>query len=59
MYQKKGAVPMNSITSEARFRQRVLKYSVKHGVTAAGIRFHRSRQAIYEWKRKYDGHWKV
>ena len=49
---------MNSITSEARFRQRVLKYSVKHGVTAAGIRFHRSRQAIYEWKRKYDGHWK-
>lgn len=49
---------MNSITSEARFRQRVLKYSLKHGVTAAGIRFHRSRQAIYEWRKKYDGHWK-
>lgn len=49
---------MNIITSEARFRQRVLKYSFKHGVTAASIRFHRSRQAIYEWKAKYDGHWK-
>ena len=49
---------MNSITSEARFRQRVLKYSFKHGVTAASIRFHRSRQAIYEWKAKYDGNWK-
>ncbi len=49
---------MNIITSEARFRQRVIKYSEKYGVTAAGIRFHRSRQALYEWKAKYDGHWK-
>lgn len=49
---------MNSIASEARFRQRVLKYSFKHGVTAASIRFHRCRQAIYEWKAKYDGSWK-
>ena len=49
---------MNSITSEARFRQRVLKYSEKNGVTAASIRFRRSRQAIYEWKARYDGSWK-
>ncbi len=49
---------MNSITSEARFRQQVLKYSFKNGVTAASIRFHRSRQAIYEWRAKYDGTWK-
>lgn len=46
---------MNSITSEAHFRQRVVKYSQKHGVTAASRRFHVSRQAIYEWKAKYDG----
>lgn len=46
---------MNSITSEAHFRQRVLKYSLKNGVTAASIRFHRSRQAIYEWRRRWDG----
>lgn len=49
---------MNSITSEAKFRQRVIKYAEKHGVTAASIRHHRSRNAIYEWKAKYDGHWK-
>ncbi len=49
---------MTSVTSEARFRQRVIRYSEKHGVTAASIRHHRSRQAIYEWKAKYDGHWK-
>ena len=46
---------MNSITSEARFRQRVIRYAEKYGVTAASIRHHRSRQAIYEWKAKYDG----
>jgi len=47
-----------SIASEARYRQRVVKYSLKHGVTQAGIRFRRSRQAIYEWRGKWDGHWK-
>jgi transposase-like protein len=47
-----------SIASEARYRQRVVKYSHKHGVTQAGIRFHRSRQAIYEWRVKWDGSWK-
>ena len=46
---------MSIITSEARFRQRVIKYSLKNGVTKASIRFHRSRQAIYEWRAKYDG----
>lgn len=46
---------MSIITSEARFRQRVIKYSLKNGVTKASIRFGRSRQAIYEWRAKYDG----
>lgn len=46
---------MNSITSEAHYRQRVVKYSLRHGVTEASIRHRRSRQAIYEWQAKYDG----
>lgn len=49
---------MNSISSEAHFRQRVIRYAEKYGVTAASNRHHRSRQAIYEWKAKYDGNWK-
>jgi len=49
---------MYSVTSEAKYRQRVVNYSYKHGVTQAGIRFHRSRQAIYEWRARYDGSWK-
>ena len=49
---------MNSIASEAHFRQRVLKYSYKNSVTEASRRFHVCRQAIYEWRAKYDGTWK-
>jgi len=49
---------VNSIASEAHYRQRVVRYSYKHGVTKAGERFRRSRQAIYEWRTKYDGNWK-
>ena len=49
---------MISIASKARFRQRVIRYAEKHGVTDASIRHRVSRKAIYEWKAKYDGHWK-
>lgn len=47
-----------SIASEAKYRQRVVRYSYRYGVTQAGIRFRRSRQAIYEWRGKWDGKWK-
>ena len=33
---------MSIITSEAHFRQRVVKYYIKNSVTAASIRFRRS-----------------
>lgn len=49
---------MISITSQAKFRQRVIKYSNKNGGTKAADKFRISRNAIYEWKAKYDGHWK-
>lgn len=49
---------MVSIASNARYRQRVIRYSEKNGVTKASNRFRVSRNAIYEWKAKYDGNWK-
>ena len=49
---------MNSITQEAHFRQRVLKYSVKKGVSEAARRYHISRKTIYVWRKRYDGTWK-
>lgn len=49
---------MNSITQEAYFRQRVLKYSFKKGVSEAARRYHISRKTIYVWRKRYDGTWK-
>lgn len=49
---------MNILTSNARFRQRVIKKSYKVGVTAASKYYRISRNAIYEWRKKYDGSWK-
>lgn len=46
---------MNILTSSARFRQRVVKKSYKTGVTEASKYYRISRQAIYEWRAKYDG----
>ena len=46
---------MNILTSSAHFRQRVIKKSYKIGVTAAANYYHISRNAIYEWRKKYDG----
>lgn len=49
---------MSSIASNARFRQRVIRYSEKYGVTEASIRHRVSRKVIYDWRKRYDGHWK-
>ena len=49
---------MTSITSIAKFRQWVIRYSERNGVTKASIRFRVCRNAIYEWKHNYDGTWK-
>lgn len=38
-----------------RYKQAVIEYSMKHGVTKAAIRYKTSRQNIYRWKKKYDG----
>ena len=46
---------MNIVTSNAHFRQRVIKKSYKVGVTEAARYYRISRQAIYEWRAKYDG----
>lgn len=46
---------MNILTSSAHFRQRVIKRSYKYGVTEASRYYHVSRNAIYEWRAKYDG----
>ena len=46
---------MNNITQDILFKQSVVKYSFKHGVTAAAIRYKQHRKTIYRWREKYDG----
>ncbi len=46
---------MNKITQDMLFRQSLLKYSEKYGVTKAAIKYKVNRQYIYRWKRRYDG----
>lgn len=48
---------MNIIAQEARFRQRVVKYAEKHGVTEASIKHKVSRMSVYRWRARYNGHW--
>lgn len=44
------------ITEEMRFRQRVVKYAIKHNNNAkAARRYHTSRQQVQRWRKKYDG----
>ena len=46
---------MNSITQDIIFKQSVVEYSLKHGVTAAAKRYKQHRKTIYRWREKYDG----
>lgn len=46
---------MNNITQDLYFKQSVIEYSYKHGVTAAAIRYKQHRKTIYRWREKYDG----
>ena len=46
---------MNKITQTARYRQSLIHYAQKNGVTAAAIRYRTYRQYIYRWMKRYDG----
>ena len=46
---------MASITQDLRFKQAVVEYSLAHGVTKAAIRYRKTRQWIYYWRKRYNG----
>lgn len=46
---------MNTITQTMRFRQSLIKYADKHGVTKAAIKYNVNRQYVYRWRKRYDG----
>lgn len=44
---------MNSITQDIVFKQSVVEYSLKHGVTEAAKRYRQHRKTIYRWRKRY------
>ena len=46
---------MKTVTQTILYRQALIKYSEKYGVTKAAIRYKTNRQYIYRWKKRYDG----
>jgi len=46
---------MNKITQDMRYRQSLIEYSYKHGVTKAARTYKTYRQYIYRWRKRYDG----
>ena len=46
---------MNTVIQTMQFRQSLLKYAEKYGVTKAAIKYNVNRQYIYRWKRRYNG----
>jgi transposase InsO family protein len=46
---------MTTVTQTMRYRQALIFYADKYGVTKAAIRYKTNRQYIYRWKRRYDG----
>ena len=46
---------MNKITQDMNYRQSILRYAAKHGVTKAAIKYKTNRQYIYRWRKRYDG----
>ena len=46
---------MNSITQDMRFRQSLMVYAEKYGVTKASRKYNKTRSYIYRWRKKWDG----
>ena len=45
----------NSITQRLRYKQSVIKFSYKFGVSKAANEFEINRRTIYRWRQRYDG----
>src|SRR5574344_664455 len=46
---------MNKITQTMLFRQALINYASKKGVTKAGVRYETDREYVYRWLKRYDG----
>lgn len=45
----------NSITQDVLARQSIVKFALKHNLTAAAVRFKKHKSYIHYWMKRYDG----
>ena len=45
----------DTVSQTMLFRQVLLKYALKYGVTASAVKYRVNRQYVYRWKKRYDG----
>ena len=43
------------ISQKERYRQSLIRYAMKYGVTKAAIKYETNRQYVYRWMKRYDG----
>ncbi len=53
-YRKEAKSFMASITQDMRYRQSLMKYAEKYGVSRASRKYNKSRSYIYFWKARWD-----
>ena len=46
-----------TVTQEAKYRQSLVLYAKKNGVSKASRKYNRARSVIYFWLARYDGTW--
>ena len=46
---------MNSITQDMKFRQSLMNYAKKYGMSRASRKYNKSRSYIYFWLKRWDG----
>ena len=45
----------NSITQDMKYRQSLMKYAEKYGVSRASRKYNKGRSYIYFWRSRWDG----
>ena len=53
--QKERSFFMERITQDMRFRQSLMRYAEKYGVTRASRRYDKAPSYIYFWRKRWDG----
>ena len=46
---------MSKISQKERYRQSLIRYAMKYGVTKAAIKYETNRQYVYRWMKRYYG----